>query len=205
MNKHEEILSKYENEHELTWSGQKLYPKAVILKAMRELEESLSPASPVREAADYSEWKNKMIEYMYEFAWQYGRLYHIGNADKIKETVKERLQLPEEFMAENKWKAVSPMPEGLSVWEVLIGVRDFKFYIQDAVNYLAAPSVGDGDGKEIKGNDGVLYDALLEAYDSKPPLQKNPFQSIGDRNRLIEIFRKHGLVITKIPSPPKTT
>jgi hypothetical protein len=42
MNKHEEILSKYENEHELTWSGQKLYPKAVILKAMRELEESLA-------------------------------------------------------------------------------------------------------------------------------------------------------------------
>jgi hypothetical protein len=63
----------------------------------------------------------------------------------------------------------------------------------------------EGDGKEIKGNDGVLYDALLEAYDSKPPLQKNPFQSIGDRNRLIVIFRKHGLVITKIPSPPKTT
>ena len=42
--------------------------------------------------------KQKLIEYIYDFAWNYGRFYHLGSAEKIKEAVKERLQLPEEFL-----------------------------------------------------------------------------------------------------------
>jgi len=42
--------------------------------------------------------EKRLIDYIYEFAWHYGRLYHIGDADKIKQAIKEKFQLPEEFL-----------------------------------------------------------------------------------------------------------
>jgi hypothetical protein len=53
MNKHEEILSKYvEDLFDVDDHRIKAITKENALKAMRELEESLSPASPVREALE---------------------------------------------------------------------------------------------------------------------------------------------------------
>lgn len=46
-----------------------------------------------------SETKKELIGYIYEFAWEYGRMYStIGDADKIIAAVKERFQLPEEYV-----------------------------------------------------------------------------------------------------------
>lgn len=44
--------------------------------------------------------KDELIEYIYEFAWQFGRAYHIGDFEKIKASISERFQLPEECFSE---------------------------------------------------------------------------------------------------------
>lgn len=41
----------------------------------------------------------KLIQYIYDFAWHYGRLYHIGDAEQIKAAISEKFQLPEEFLS----------------------------------------------------------------------------------------------------------
>ena len=43
--------------------------------------------------------------------------------------------------------------------------------------------------------------AIEDAVHSKPPLQKNPFQTIGDRSRLIKHLRKNGFDIIKTHKP----
>lgn len=43
-------------------------------------------------------------DYMYFFAWNYGRYYHVGDADKILEIVGEKMILPKEFIKEIKEK-----------------------------------------------------------------------------------------------------
>ena len=40
----------------------------------------------------------RLVDYIYEFAWHYGRLYHIGDAEKIKEAISEKFKLPEEYL-----------------------------------------------------------------------------------------------------------
>lgn len=40
-----------------------------------------------------------LVDYIYDFAWHWGRFYHLENADKIKAAVSELLQLPEEFLS----------------------------------------------------------------------------------------------------------
>jgi hypothetical protein len=63
-----------------------------------------------KEAGDYLEpFSKHLIDYIYDFAWHYGRLWHIGDADKIKAAIQERFQLPEEFLTT---KGVQP--EGIS-------------------------------------------------------------------------------------------
>lgn len=47
-------------------------------------------------------------------------------------------------------------------------------------------------------NDTDFYDAIMDAEDGKPPLQKSPFKTIGDRMRLITELEKRGFVITKV-------
>ena len=37
-----------------------------------------------------------LIDYINTYAWHYGRLYHLGDAKKIQEAVKEKFELPEE-------------------------------------------------------------------------------------------------------------
>jgi hypothetical protein len=39
-----------------------------------------------------------IIEYIYNFAWMYGRYFHLGDSDKIKAAISERFMLPEEWM-----------------------------------------------------------------------------------------------------------
>ncbi len=39
-----------------------------------------------------------LIKYIYQFAWIYGRCYHVVYADRILEQVKQKIQLPEEFL-----------------------------------------------------------------------------------------------------------
>jgi hypothetical protein len=41
---------------------------------------------------------NSLIEYIYDFAWQYGRFFHLEDSEKIKAAISERFQLPEEFL-----------------------------------------------------------------------------------------------------------
>lgn len=51
--------------------------------------------------------EQRLIDYIYEFAWRYGKYYHIGDAEKILEQIKETFQLPEEFL-----KGVQPVGIG---------------------------------------------------------------------------------------------
>jgi hypothetical protein len=44
--------------------------------------------------------KDGLIEYIYDFAWHYGRLFHLGSAEKIKQAIQEYFQLPEEWLEE---------------------------------------------------------------------------------------------------------
>ena len=46
------------------------------------------------------EEKQKLIDYIYYFAWVYGRYYHVGDADKIIEKVSEIVELPEKVINE---------------------------------------------------------------------------------------------------------
>lgn len=41
---------------------------------------------------------SKIKEYINEYAWNYGRFYHVGDADKIVEKIGERLVLPDEYL-----------------------------------------------------------------------------------------------------------
>ena len=55
-----------------------------------------------------------LVEYIYSFAWNYGRFYHLGNAEKIIAAVSERIQLPEEFLSKPLPVSPSkPMSEGV--------------------------------------------------------------------------------------------
>jgi hypothetical protein len=47
-----------------------------------------------------AEEKKALIDYIYHFAWIYGRYYHIGDADKIIEQVSEIIELPEKVINE---------------------------------------------------------------------------------------------------------
>jgi len=40
--------------------------------------------------------RQALINYIEDYAWHYGRLYHIKDEKKIKEAIKEKFQLPEE-------------------------------------------------------------------------------------------------------------
>jgi hypothetical protein len=51
--------------------------------------------------------KDGLIEYIYDFAWHYGRLFHLGSAEEIRQAIKERFQLPEEWLEE------APAPQAI--------------------------------------------------------------------------------------------
>lgn len=40
--------------------------------------------------------RQALINYINDYAWHYGRLYHIKDEKKIKEAIKQKFQLPEE-------------------------------------------------------------------------------------------------------------
>lgn len=40
----------------------------------------------------------ELEEYINLYAWNYGRFYHVGSAERILEKVSERMELPEEFL-----------------------------------------------------------------------------------------------------------
>ena len=43
--------------------------------------------------------KKDLIEYIYDFAWQYARYYQVGNnADEIIELVQQKIDLPEDVI-----------------------------------------------------------------------------------------------------------
>jgi len=67
------------------------------------LSESIEPCATSSERLDIK----KVIDYIYEFAWHYGRYYHVGDSIKILECVKEVFQLPEEYFASQ-----TPSPTG---------------------------------------------------------------------------------------------
>jgi hypothetical protein len=46
------------------------------------------------------EEKQKLIDYIYYFAWVYGRYYHVGNADMIIKKIEEIVELPEKVVNE---------------------------------------------------------------------------------------------------------
>lgn len=50
-------------------------------------------------------------------------------------------------------------------------------------------------------NDFDFYEALMDAEDGKPPLQRNSFQTIGDRVRLLKELEKRGFTITRKTKP----
>jgi hypothetical protein len=47
-----------------------------------------------------SEEKQALIDYIYYFAWVYGRYYHVGDAEKIIEQVGQIVELPEKVINE---------------------------------------------------------------------------------------------------------
>lgn len=107
------------------------------------LDES-SPHEGVREDGKVDEMrkvsKKQLIDYIYEFAWMWGRFFHLEDAEKIKEAVNERFQLPEEFLTSpNKWIDDSPTPskqedgELYEAGQIDALVKDFN----KAVNALA--------------------------------------------------------------------
>lgn len=49
-----------------------------------------------KNATSKSELETALIEYCYELTWHFGRLYHIGDVEKIKAAVSEKFELPEE-------------------------------------------------------------------------------------------------------------
>lgn len=43
--------------------------------------------------------KNKsLIQYIYDFAWHYGRFYHLENKEKIMKAISEIIVMPEDFL-----------------------------------------------------------------------------------------------------------
>jgi len=71
------------------------------LKSVIQLTENKVGLNTITEAVNELEaFKENLIPYIYDFAWNYGRFYHIGDAEKIIAAVKERMQLPEEFISE---------------------------------------------------------------------------------------------------------
>ena len=41
--------------------------------------------------------REALVDYIHDYAWHYGRLYHIGDAEKIQEAISEKFILPEEI------------------------------------------------------------------------------------------------------------
>lgn len=41
-------------------------------------------------------------QYVYDFAWQYGKYYHVGDAEKIMENVSQKMKTPEEYFSDIK-------------------------------------------------------------------------------------------------------
>ncbi len=50
-------------------------------------------------APAYKGDEKSLIDYIYNFAWEYGMYYHVGDFNKIMEQVKQRVQTPEEFLS----------------------------------------------------------------------------------------------------------
>ncbi len=50
-------------------------------------------------------------------------------------------------------------------------------------------------------NDFDLYIALDQHYLEKPPLQKSPYHTIGDRKRLIVKLEEKGFILSKSSTP----
>jgi len=58
---------------------------------------NLNPENPSNKLY-FSPSKNNVLEYIHEFAWMYGRYYHLKDADAIFEKIGEKLELPEDFL-----------------------------------------------------------------------------------------------------------
>lgn len=73
------------------------------LKSVIHLTENKVGLNTITEVIQELEvFKENLIPYIYDFAWNYGRFFHVGDAEKIIAVVKERIQLPEEFISEIK-------------------------------------------------------------------------------------------------------
>ena len=68
---------------------------------------------------------SKIEKYINEYAWNYGRFYHVGNADKIVEQISQIMVLPNEYLKDIRSKMVLVIQElskhkiGLSTAEEL--------------------------------------------------------------------------------------
>jgi hypothetical protein len=73
--------------------------------------------------------KDGLIEYIYDFAWHYGRLFHLGSAEKIKQAIQEHFQLPEEWLEED------PSPTSLADWSVLAKIAPPEKWVEMYQHY----------------------------------------------------------------------
>lgn len=69
-------------------------------KALEIIIDGWQSSQPKEEAGIEKGDKQKLIDYIYDFAWNYGRFYHTGDAEEIKKKVSELLMMPEEFVEE---------------------------------------------------------------------------------------------------------
>jgi hypothetical protein len=76
---------------EADFIDQMLHPEPQEMKNFKLVRSDWASAIP--EAA-----RQQLIEYIYEFAWHYGTLYHIGEAEKIKEAIQEKFNCPKRFL-----------------------------------------------------------------------------------------------------------
>ena len=73
--------------------------------------------------------------------------------------------------------------------------------VLSAIQTIAKPNVGSSLSYKEKfelANDFRFSEACLNAWDKKPPLRENPFQTIGDRIVLIQELEKQGFKIVRV-------
>lgn len=99
-------------------------------------------AKQIYEIAEYHFLSDneRLLNYIYDFAWHYGRLYHIGDVEKIKAAISEKFKLPEEFL-NNKfyWPTSTPTESGTD-WEkeAKEAWRKIEIYKDEAQRYRTA-------------------------------------------------------------------
>lgn len=97
------IVDYLEEEIRTTAKDVKWFLTLKVLPKIKELqlqskqgEESKTTNDPILLLSD--KVKQEIVDYCYEFAWHYGRLWHFGDAERIKAAISEKFKLPEEWL-----------------------------------------------------------------------------------------------------------